>query len=257
MKIVIIEDEFPAAERLENLIKNIDTKVEVLSVLESVSSARTWFATHPLPDLIFADIQLSDGLSFEIFDSFPVHSPVIFTTSYDEYALKAFKVRSVDYLLKPLKPQELAAALDKFRDMHVPASREEYALKMESLVDTLLGSVKKYKTCFLVKFRDQLIPVQQKQISYFYYHKRLVCLVQRDGKQHLVDHTVEALSELLDPALFFQINRQFIVHILAVSRIHTHFNGSLKLQLAPKTEEEVIVSRDRTKAFKEWLERSV
>ena len=256
MKVLIIEDEFPAAERLQNLIHAIDNQIEIVGIQESVKSSKEWFATHPLPDLIFADIQLSDGLSFEIFDSFPLHSPIIFTTSYDEYTLKAFKVKSIDYLLKPLKQKELLAAFEKYREMQKSFVKEDYALRIESLMDQVLNNNKKYKTCFLVRQKDQLIPVQQKQISYFFYSNRMVCLTQTDGKQFLVDYSLEELQNLLDPNIFFHVNRQYIINISSVAKIHTHFNGMLKLELTPKTEEEVTISRDKAKPFKQWMEES-
>lgn len=257
MKVLIIEDELPAAERLQNMIAGIDESIQVLGILESVALARRWFSEHALPDLIFADIHLSDGLSFEIFDSLPAHCPIIFTTSYDAYALKAFKVKSIDYLLKPLKTRELEDALNKFKDMGRPFEANEYALRLESLADTLLINARKYKTCFLVKFGDQLLPVHQKHIAYFHYCKRLVCMVRLDGTQHLTDHSMEELNVLLDPSMFFHANRQFIIHLSSVTKIHIHFNGALKLELSPKPEEEVIVSREKAKAFREWMEQSV
>lgn len=256
MKILIIEDEFPAAERLQKLVKSIDEQIEIVGIQESVKSSIEWLNSNLSPDLIFADIQLSDGLSFEIFESFPVHSPIIFTTSYDEYALKAFKVKSIDYLLKPLKQKELSEALAKYKELQKSFTRDDYALRIESLMDQLLTNHKKYKTCFLVRHKDQLIPVQQKNISYFFYSNRMVCLVQNDGKQSLVDYSMDELENILDPNVFFHINRQFIINVSSVNKIHTHFNGMLKLELLPKTENEVMVSRDKAKPFKQWMEES-
>lgn len=256
MTVLIIEDEFPAAERLQKLIHTIDDQIEIVGIKESVKSSKEWFEVHTPPDLIFADIQLSDGLSFEIFESVPIPSPIIFTTSYDEYALKAFKLKSIDYLLKPLKQKELSAALDKYRELQKPFEKENFALKIESMMDLLLSNNRKFKNCFLVRQQDQLIPVQQKQISYFYYSNRMVCLTQKDGKQFLVNYTMEELEKLLDPNIFFHVNRQYIISISSLNKIHTHFNGMLKLELQPKTEDEVMVSRDKAKVFKEWIEES-
>lgn len=256
MRVLILEDEFPAAERLKVLIQNVSIDIEIVDVLTSVAEGTAWFEHQIHPDLIFADIQLSDGLSFEIFEKIAVRSPIIFTTSFDEYALKAFKVKSIDYLLKPIKHMDLANAIVKFREMHPSFSMPDYALKIESLVDGILNQQKRYKSCFLVKYKEELIPIHQQNIAYFYASNRHVCLVGKDGKQFLVDYTIDQLTELLDPAHFFHLNRQFIAHQSALYKIHTHFNGALKLELLPAPSEEVMVSRDKARTFKEWLEQS-
>ncbi|MCU0340649.1 MAG: LytTR family DNA-binding domain-containing protein [Spirosomaceae bacterium] len=254
MKALIIEDEYPAAERLAKLILKADDSIEIVGVLESIEAARQWFQCHPAPDLIFSDIQLSDGLSFAIFEEMPVRSPIIFTTSYDEYAIKAFKVKSIDYLLKPIKPQELAVAIDKFKEMRGAFSGQDYALKIQSLLDTLPTAGRKYKTRFLVQQNEQLLPVAQSEIAYFLTANEMVCLVRHDNKQFLVDYTLEELEKLLDPTIFFRVNRQCIAALPAVRKIHTYFNGKLKLQLTPEPPQEVLVSREKAATFKAWLE---
>ncbi len=256
MKILIIEDEAPAAERLQKLLHRIDAGIDVVAVLESVSQAKTWFAQNSPVDLILSDIQLADGLSFQIFETYPAHSPIVFTTSYDEYAIRAFKVRSIDYLLKPIKAAELEAALAKFRSMKTDVSVPELTVKMEALLDMLSvgGSGRKTKSRFLVKNQDQFIPVGQDEIAYFFTAQEITCLVRRDGRQFLVDYTLEELERLLDPALFFRLNRQFTASMAAISRIHTYFNGKLKLDLLPDPNQEVLVSREKAILFKAWLE---
>ncbi|MCE7064611.1 LytTR family DNA-binding domain-containing protein [Dyadobacter sp. CY326] len=254
MKVVIIEDEYPAAERLEKLIKKLDPRIEITAVLESVESAKRWFETASTVDLIFSDIQLSDGLSFQIFEAFPAHSPIVFTTSYDEYAIKAFRVKSIDYLLKPIKLPELAEAIKKFDGLKEDFSPKAYARKVESLLDSLEMSKKAFKTRFLVKNGEQLIPVHQDQVAYFYTANELSCLVGTDGRQFLVDYKLEELEALVDPASFFRLNRQFIARVTAIQKIHTYFNGKLKIQLRPDTPQEIIVSREKAPAFKAWLE---
>ena len=254
MKILIIEDEYPAAERLEKLIRKTEPDVQVLAILESIRQAHAWFPNAPDTDLIFSDIQLSDGLSFQIFEAYPVHSPIIFTTSYDEYAIKAFKVRSVDYLLKPVKAQELEQAIGKFKKLRQTFSAPDYALKIEALVDSLQTTGKKSKTRFLVKSQEQLIPVPHEQVAYFYTANELVCLVRQDGKKFLIDYTLEELEKIIDPARFFRLNRQYIANLSAIDRIHAYFNGKLKLELSPQTPQEVIVSREKAQPFKEWME---
>ena len=256
MNIVIIEDEFHAASRLSELIKSIDATIKILVILESVANAKKWFSENPFPDLIFSDIQLSDGISFEIFDTFPIHSPIIFTTSYDEYALKAFKVKSIDYLLKPIKILDLENAITKYKILKQSFSKNEYALEMESFLDTLAGYSKKFKSCFLVRHKDQLVPVQENQIAYFYATNRLVNLTRKDNAAFLIDYTLNEIEKLVNPSIFFQVNRQFLIHINSIDKIHTHFNGMLKLELTPSHSEEIMVSRDRVKSFKEWLESS-
>jgi DNA-binding LytR/AlgR family response regulator len=254
MKALIIEDEYPAAERLGKLIAKADSGIEICSVLESVAAAREWFAANPSPDLIFSDIQLSDGLSFEIFEKTLINSPIIFTTSYDEYAIKAFKVKSIDYLLKPIKLQELQQAIDKYKDLKGEPAGQDSALKLEALLDVLPNSGKKYKTRFLVKSREQLIPIFAEQIAYFQASNELVLLVKKDGKKYLVDYTLEQLEKMLNPEDFFRLNRQFIAHLSAIQEIHTYFNGKLKLELNPRATDEVLVSRDKAHVFKSWLE---
>jgi DNA-binding LytR/AlgR family response regulator len=259
MTTIIIEDEYPAAERLEKLIKKADESMQILTVLESIEVAKKWFSENPAPDLIFSDIQLSDGLSFQIFEQIPIKSPIIFTTSYDEYAIKAFKVKSIDYLLKPIKPQELQNAIEKFKNLKNEFSQGQnlgnlYTLKMESLLDTLQTAEKKYKSRFLVEQGDQLLPIPTDQIAYFFTSNEMLCLVRKDNKQFLIDYTLEELEQCLDPTHFFRLNRQFFAHISAIQKIHTYFNGKLKLEIAPTPTQEVLVSREKASAFKKWIE---
>ncbi len=254
MNVIIIEDEYPASERLQKQIEKIDEKIKIVAVLENIEMATKWFLKNEKADLIFSDIQLSDGLSFEIFTKFPVHSPIIFTTSYDVYAIKAFKVKSIDYLLKPIKIQELEQAIEKFKNLKNDFYQNEYNLKVESLIDYINISEKKYKTRLLVKNLEQLIPVSQEEIAYFYTTNELVCLVKKDGKKNLVDYTLEELEKLLDPQVFFRLNRQFISHISSINKIHTYFNGKLKIELSPGMDQEITVSREKSQAFKIWME---
>lgn len=259
MTTILIEDEYPAAERLEKLIKKADASIQILDILESIEDAKAWFAKNPAPDLIFSDIQLSDGLSFQIFEEVTIKSPIIFTTSYDEYAIKAFKVKSIDYLLKPIKQQELQNAIEKFKKLKSEFSEQQhlenlYMLKMESLLDTLRPMEKRYKSRFLVTQGDQLLPIPTEQIAYFFTSNEMLCLVQKDNKQFLLDYTLEELGLCLDPAHFFRINRQFLAHISSIRKIHNYFNGKLKLELMPTPAQEVLVSREKAALFKKWIE---
>ena len=198
---------------------------------------------------------MGDGLSFQIFETHPTHSPIVFTTFYDEYAIRAFKVRSIDYLLKPIKVADLETAIAKFRAINTDRLTPDITLKMEALLDTLAaGTSRRNKSRFLVKQGDQLIPVSQDDIAYFFTAREITCLVRRDVKQFLVDYTLEELDALLNPTLFFRLNRQFIASMPAISQIHTYFNGKLKLDILPDPGQDVLVSREKAAVFKSWLE---
>ncbi|MEQ9438758.1 MAG: LytTR family DNA-binding domain-containing protein [Cyclobacteriaceae bacterium] len=254
MNVLIIEDEYPAAERLQQLLERLSEPVNVVGVLDSVENASDWFQTNHSPDLILSDIQLSDGLSFEIYEKIIVKSPIIFTTSYDEYAIQAFKVKSIDYLLKPIKFEELDKAIRKFKQLKSEFSEEENAGKIERLLDNLQHSGRRYKKRFLVKKGEQLMPIADDEIAYFYTENELVYLFTPQGKKYVIDYTLEQLDELVDTEKFFRINRQYLVHLAAIRQIHTYFNSRLKLNLNPATDDEVIVSKGKAKAFKQWLE---
>lgn len=251
MKVLIIEDEIPAAKRLRKLISQYCPEAKVMDVVDSVEGATQWLDTFEKPDLIFMDIQLSDGLSFDIFNQTEVISPVIFTTAYDQYALKAFKVNSVDYLLKPIDPEELQSAFAKFRNLHQQA--QEYD---RTAIQNLISSItqKGYKERFLVKVGQQLNYVQTKEIAYFYSEEGLVYAMTNTNRRHVLDYTLEQLQDVLDPKIFFRINRKIIVSVEAIHKIHTYFNSRLKLELLPRTELEAIVSRERVGDFKSWLD---
>lgn len=254
MKILIIEDEYPAAERLEKLLNKLEEPVVIEAILDSVEGAVQWLQQNTAPDIILSDIQLSDGLSFEIFEKVLVKSPIIFTTSYDEYAIKAFKVKSIDYLLKPIKLEELDSAIAKYKSLKSAFSVTDNASKLEQLLDSLQHTGKQYKRRFLVKKGEQLIPVSDGQIAYFYTENELVYLFTPEGKKYVVDYTLEQLEALLDPARFFRINRQYILHLNAIQEIHTYFNSRFKLHIQPLPGDDVITSKGKSKAFKEWLE---
>lgn len=251
MKVLIIEDEIPAAKRLRKLVTEQFSGAKILDMIDSVEGAIQWLNTFEKPDLIFMDIQLSDGLSFDIFNHTEVTSPVIFTTAYDQYAIKAFKVNAVDYLLKPIDPQELEVSMKKFQDLHQYAhSYDQTAIK--ELISTI--TQKDFKTRFLVKVGQQLSYVQTKEISYFYSDEGLVYALTDKNRRHILDYTLEQLNELLDSKRFFRINRKIIISIDAIHKIHTYFNSRLKLELMPRTELDAIVSRERVNDFKAWLD---
>ncbi len=248
MRVLIIEDELPAAKRLQKLLLKAEPEAEILEVIDSVEDSVAWFGQHKDPDLVFMDIQLADGQSFEIFRHCEFQSPIIFTTAYDEYALKAFKVNSLDYLLKPIDPEELCKGIAKYRRM----TKLSYSPSLlRDLAQQLQPS---FKERFVIKIGDQLRYVPVTDIAYFHATDGSIFLYTKTGKRFLIDQKMEDLDTLLNPKVFMRINRSFIVHLSSVNRIHTYFNGRYKLELNPDISEEVIVSRDRSRGFRNWLD---
>ncbi|QNE38841.1 response regulator transcription factor [Hymenobacter sp. NBH84] len=255
MTVLLLEDEYPAAERLQRLLLQAAPGAQVLAVFDSVAGALAWLATHPAPDLILSDIQLADGLSFELFEQTVVRSPVIFTTAYDQYAIRAFRANSIDYLLKPVKLKELQAALTKLHHWPTPPTLPDPAQRLERLLETLAAPQQTYKTRFLVRSGEQLLPLPTAQVGWFQSRHETTTLVTQEGQRFVVEYTLEQLEQLLNPQDFFRLNRQFIAHLPAVQRLHVYFNGKLKLDLHPAPTEEVLVSREKASALKQWLER--
>ena len=246
MTILLLEDEYPAAERLQRLLAQAAPEARVLAVLDTVTSALAWLAAHPAPDLILSDMQLADGLSLEIWEQAVVPSPVVFTTAFDAYAIRAFQANSIAYLLKPVKLAELQAALAKLRQW--PSS------PIERLLDALPRPGRPHKTRFLVRQGEQLLPLAVAEIAWFLSRNETVTLVAADGRRFVLDYTLEQLEGLLDPARFFRLNRQLIAQLPAVRRLHPHFGGKLLVELHPAPAEEILVSREKAPALKAWLE---
>lgn len=255
MQLLIIEDELLGMETLTQFLREIDPSIQVTGHTDSISASVNWLQQHPAPDLILMDIELSDGQSFEIFNQVDIKSPVIFTTSYDEYALKAFKVNSIDYLLKPIKKEELKKALEKFRDLKKNFTAGSLPVTIETLIQDLAKQqAKTYRNRFLVKQGQRLISFETSDIAYFYADNRICFLVTWDKQKYIVDYSMEQLEGMLDPQIFFRANRAFIVQAKAVAQIHNFFSGKLKLLLTPSFEnEDVIVSREKAAAFKDWM----
>lgn len=256
MKILIIEDEMPAAKRLHRLINDLNTSIEVLAHLDSIEATVEWLNKHPKPDIAFMDIELADGQSFEIFNRVKVDFPVIFTTAYDEFALKAFEVNSIDYLLKPIEPEGLQKALNKWEFFKKGSTNPPHsALNLEALLSSLnIKPVENYKSKFLIKSGEKFFYIETEQISYFFSEDKLTWLLTREGKKYMLDTPLDHLEKQLDPVDFFRINRSIIAHYKSIGTIHTHFNGKLKIDMLPKFHEEVFVSREKASAFKEWLD---
>jgi DNA-binding LytR/AlgR family response regulator len=246
MKILLIEDEQPAAKQLIKLLGVARPAFQVLDALDSVESAIRWLRTFPAPDLIFMDIQIADGLSFDIFRQIEVKSPVIFTTAFDHYAVQAFKVNAIDYLLKPVDPEDLSKALEKFENQRVTPTFDYAAMARFFQNDT-------YKDRFLVKNGQYFSFIQTSDIAFFRSADGLTQAFCQNGKKHFVDHTLEELERLLDPKDFFRISRNMSLNISAIQKIHPHLNGRLKLETVPAAPEDVLVSRERAGEFKAWL----
>ncbi|MBX2929527.1 MAG: response regulator transcription factor [Saprospiraceae bacterium] len=246
MQILLIEDELPAARQLTRLLHACDPGLQVLDTLDSVENAVNWLRTFPAPDLIFMDIQIADGLSFDIFNQATVTAPVIFTTAFDQYALQAFKVSAVDYLLKPIDPAELEQALQKVK-------QRQSAIPVDLAALARFFQPQSYKDRFLVKAGQQMNLLRSADIAYFRSDGGLTQAFSNDHKKHFVDHTLDELERLLDPREFFRVSRSLTVRIDAIVRVAPHFNGRLKLELKPAPPEETFVSRDRAAAFKVWL----
>lgn len=255
MKILIIEDEALAAKRLKNLLLDNDPAFTILDVIDSVEDAVFWFKDHAPPDLIFMDIMLADGQSFEIFEHVEIRTPVIFTTAFDEFAIQAFKVNSIDYLLKPVEPQLLEGALRKFHSM-APAP-DNFRAIMESLLISGRDPVVRpqYRNRFLIRQGDKFIPVSVTDAAHFSFEDKLSFLNSFANKRYMLDYTLDELDKMLDPEVFFRLNRQYITSFSAVRSVHNYFNGKLKVYVEPDVPEGVIVSKNRANQFKNWLNR--
>lgn len=250
MKVLIIEDEKPAARQLSKLLLECTPEAEILEIIDSVAAAVKWLNTFQAPDLIFMDIQLADGLSFDIFRDTDIRVPVIFTTAYDQYALKAFKVNSIDYLLKPVDPEELSGAIQKFRNLNRSVAVDHSAIAQ--MVQSMMQ--KEYKERFLIKSGANLSYVPVTDIAYFFSEDGLA-FAQTAAGRHILDYSLEELESLLNPKQYFRISRKMLVGVESIRKISPHFNGRLKLEIHPKYPEEVFVSRERVNDFKEWLDR--
>jgi DNA-binding LytR/AlgR family response regulator len=252
MKVLIIEDEPQAAERLVTLVQGLQPDIEISTKLDSVKRSVEWISKNSV-DLIFMDIQLADGLSFEIFEKVEVKAPVIFTTAYNEYALKAFKVNSIDYILKPVDKDELAAAFKKYQNLtDQPLAPSKM---MESIGYAMQMLTKKYKERFVIKVGEHLKSVEVKEILFFFSLEKTTFAQTKDGRKHILDFTLDQLEGLLDPAQFFKINRKYIVNVISIQDMISHTNSRLKLVLKTSDDADVIVARERVQEFKEWLDR--
>lgn len=252
MKALIIEDEVLAAQSLQKLVSEVAPETEIIGILQSIEESVAWFGENPMPDLVFMDIHLADGSSFAIFEQVQITCPIIFTTAYDEYALKAFEVSSIDYLLKPINRNDLTRAMNKFKAFVGDKSFDNQAIT--NLLQQF-GASKKYKSCFLVPERDKLIPLATTNIAYFYIDTKTVKAVTLDERTYYMSQTLDDIMVQLNPDDFFRANRQFIVSRKAIKDLTIWFGNKLSLNLLVKIPEEIIISKAKVAEFKNWFSK--
>ncbi len=252
IRALIVEDEKPAAERLLKLLHESEHEVSVLHICDSVSQTVAWFKSNPPPDIMFLDIQLADGLSFEIFQHLNIPCPVIFTTAFEEYAIRAFKINSIDYLLKPLGLEELNYAIAKFKGQKHDPLNSILSNKVEALMQMLTNQ---YKSRFVVNMGPRIKSIDTTHIKYFYSLEKATFLFDDSGKSYDINYSLDQVETQLDPKQFFRISRKYIVNIEAIQDIHTYSNSRLKLIIKDSSEEDIMVSRRKINDFKTWLEK--
>ena len=250
INILIIEDEEPAANRLKKMVLEIEPEANILENIVSVNSALTWLKNNPAPDLIFSDIQLSDGLSFEIFKNIEVNCPVIFITAYDEYDIDAFKVNSIDYLLKPIKKDDQENELQKFKKL---SNKTSAGLDIEKVLEVFKTPKSDFKTRFIVRYGEHIKTIKIEEVAYFYTEDKINFLTTNEGRRYTIDYNLDNLENLLDPKIYFRINRQFIICIQAISEMFTYSKSRVLIKLNPPCKHETIVSTERSGDFKLWL----
>jgi len=251
MKVIIIEDEQPAAKRLEKMLHDISHEFEIIQTCDSIESSLNYFRTGIIPDLVMLDVQLGDGLSFDIFKQVTLSCPVIFTTAYDEYAIKAFELNSIDYLLKPIRKENLERSIDKFNLL-----RQQSIYTDWQTLSTLLDKGKReYKQRFLVAAGEHLQSVQTADIAYFYSIEKSTFLKIRSGRSYSLDFSLDKLEELLSPEDFFRVNRQYIISFGSINKISRLSKSRIKLILEPASPDEIMISTSRTPDFRDWLDR--
>jgi len=249
MKVLIIEDENFAAEKLEMMLKEIDPTIEIIAKLGSIKESVKWLLQNSA-DLLFLDIQLSDGISFSIFDQVAVNTPVIFTTAFDQYAIKAFQLNSISYLLKPIRKIDLADSFQKFKNL-----KSAFSIDFDALLSQIQGKQPDFKKRFLIQLGEKIRKVEVSEIAYFYVLDKGCYMRTFQGNNYPVDYTLDRLETMIDPSAFFRINRKYFVNMDAISNMVAYSRGRIKLDLKPKADDEfdTIVSIDRSSDFKKWL----
>jgi len=251
MNIIIIEDEPRTANDLQSILESIDSDINVLEILPSVVESIEWFKEHPSPDLIFSDIQLGDGLSFEIFKEIDPQSPIIFCTAFDQYAIQAFEANSIDYLLKPIEEQKVARSLTKFRKLKQHYSNDSFKNNLDRVVEQMDIN---YKQSILVTYRDKMIPVKVKDLCFIYASNGIVTLHTNSNQDYAIQYTIDQLQTMLNPAQFFRANRQFIINRDIIQNIEHYFNRRLIIKVNCPTPIKLIVSRLKSQDFLRWIE---
>ena len=249
MKAIIIEDERPAAEKLQKAIQKADPSIEIVAVTNSVHSSVEWLQQNPQPDLLFMDIELGDGLSFKIFDEVNITSPVIFCTAYDEYWQEAFELNSIDYLLKPVRQDKLEAALNKYDRL-----KQHFAASFQQLQQWHRHpGENEYKKRFLVKRGSDYISIKTTDIAYFYAAHKLVCMVDNKSQKYILDQSLADIEKQIDPSQFYRVNRKYLVNLGAIKKIKTYPKSKLQLEVEPSIAEDIVISQENVAAFKEWM----
>lgn len=251
--ILIIEDEPATARNLAHMLESVDKTVKIAGTLGSVEEAVNRLRANTDFDLIFMDIRLADGMSFDIFKKVEILQPVIFITAYNEYAIQAFKNNGIDYILKPFDEQDVEMALIKFRKLTSFPGRQETNIKAELLFEQLNQLVKPYKKSFLVHYRDKLIPLETVKIAWFYIANEVVYACTKDDRQYVIEFTMEQLEQQTDPGIFFRANRQFIINRSAITEVNFYFNGRLSVKMNPGSSERILISKARVPEFKSWM----
>jgi DNA-binding LytR/AlgR family response regulator len=253
MKVLIIEDEPLAANRLQSVLQQVDASIEVVDKIDSVKSAIAWFGSNVHPDLVLMDIQLGDGLSFTIFDHTRIDCPIVFTTGYDEYAIKAFKVNSIDYILKPVDPDDIQSMLTKFKRLGL--SKPDTDVMLGNIQHALQSLTKRTKSRFVVKIGEHLKTIPVEDILYFYSQDKATFCFTTENRNVILDYTLEQVQEMVDGDRFFRINRKYLISNEAFSDIVTYLNSRLKLTLKGSDDKDIVVARERVQEFKSWLDR--
>jgi two-component system, LytTR family, response regulator LytT len=251
IRALIIEDEKPAALRIEKLLQAIDPSIDIIGRLDTVATAVKWFTENPHPDLILLDIQLGDGLSFEIFSNIRVESYIIFTTAYDEFAIKAFELNSLDYLLKPVSEEKLTKSIGKFRKFREQGNNPDYG----KLLETLERRDQRFKKRFIITIAGKIRVIETENVAWFYSKEKNTFLCSTENKAYPVDYSLDQIESMINPELFFRVNRQFIVQYKSISRIDILSKSRIRIATNPPFEEEILISTARTAEFRNWLDR--
>lgn len=253
--VLIVEDELPTQRLLRKMIEELRPTWDIVAATSGVEETVEWLENNSHPHLVFMDVQLADGLSFEIFDKINIQSIIIFTTAYDEYAVKAFKVSSIDYLLKPIRSEQLENAMQKYERIKAALVPQIDISELRNLSSLIKEGRPAYRNRLLVPVADGFLKLNISDVAYFQSSQKITTAITNSGNPHIIDMTLEKLEEELDPQYFFRANRQFILHIEAIQRIETWFNGKLVVKTKPEAKEKIVISREKARSFKEWINR--